>query len=319
MKKSRKYLFFSKKSSNFADENGNLRKMDSVLHYFNPLLTRVNQFGIWVDRAIQGVRPQLIGVDFSFPFLFFFLVRKGTIRVSYDLQEMTLGPNQIACIMPRHLLQIIEVSEDFVFSRLLISTDMNEELRMQALSHDAEKFHYQPVYTLTEEQLPKIIALGEIFCAILNHDKPDLPLQRRMLLAQLVVGYEFINYYRRDQDEQWRSNKHANLYNRFCMLVVEHYKESREVKYYADLLSITPKYFTRIIRSVAGISPSEWIDQYTVSRARQLMEVYPDWTIQQISYELGFCEPSAFHHFFKRVTGMTAKEYGSVSSGTLKS
>lgn len=285
------------------------KKMDTLTTHFAPLVHRMEKFGIWMDRAMHGVRPQIKGQDFSLPFFLFFLVRKGSIRVSYDLQEMTLTPYQMACIMPGHLLRVIEVSEDFVFSRFAVSPELYADMRMYAFSHDAQKFHYQPVYTLTDVQLGRIAALGEIFYAIINHDSEDLPLQRKMLLAQMSVAYEFVNYYRREQDKQWANNKYASLYNRFCSLVVDHFRESREVKYYANMLSITPKYFTSIIRSVAGISPAEWIDQYVVSRAKQIMETHPDHTIQQISYELGFCEPSAFHHFFKRVTGITAREY----------
>jgi hypothetical protein len=85
--------------------------------------------------------------------------------------------------------------------------------------------------------------------------------RHQVLLAQLAVGYEFLNLYRRDQNRRWTDNRHADIFNRFCELVVKHYRKSREVKFYADLLNLTPKYLSKVIRSATdGITPGEWIE-----------------------------------------------------------
>ncbi len=57
------------------------------------------------------------------------------------------------------------------------------------------------------------------------------------------------------------------------------------------------------------MTPAEWIEQYVVAQAKLLLETQRERSVQEISYQLGFPESSSFHHFFKRVTGMTAKEY----------
>ncbi|MBP3755926.1 MAG: hypothetical protein J6I61_01425 [Prevotella sp.] len=88
-------------------------------------------------------------------------------------------------------------------------------------------------------------------------------------MAQLAVGYEFLNYYRCDQDRQWAENRYADTFNCFCDLVVKHYRESREVKYYASLLNLTPKHLSKVIRTVTGgLSPVEWIEQYVTAQAK---------------------------------------------------
>ena len=94
-----------------------------------------------------------------------------------------------------------------------------------------------------------------------------------------------------EQDKDWAKNRHIELFNRFCDLVVNHYRESREVKYYADQLSLTPKYLSKVIReTTGGISPSEWIEQYVTAQAKHLIESHATPTLQETAYELGFYE-----------------------------
>ena len=92
--------------------------------------------------------------------------------------------------------------------------------------------------------------------------------------------------------------------------MVEHYRESREIKYYANLLNLTPKHLSKVIRAATnGISPVEWIEQYVTTQAKRLIETRATQTLQETAYLLGFSEPTSFYRYFKRVTGMTAKQY----------
>ncbi|MBO5592726.1 MAG: AraC family transcriptional regulator [Prevotella sp.] len=92
--------------------------------------------------------------------------------------------------------------------------------------------------------------------------------------------------------------------------MVRHYRESRNVKFYANLLHLSPKHFTFLIRQeTGGLSPFSWIEQYVVTQAKYLIESHPSRTLGAIAYDLGFSEPTAFFRYFKRVTGMTAKQY----------
>jgi AraC-like DNA-binding protein len=123
------------------------------------------------------------------------------------------------------------------------------------------------------------------------------------------VGYEFLNLFRREQDKQWAKNRQMDLFNRFCELVVTHYRESREIQFYATLLDLTPKYLSSSIRSVAGMSPARWIEQYVITQAKRLIETYPAASLKEIAYMLGFDEPTSFYRYFKHATGMTAKSF----------
>lgn len=273
-----------------------------------PLQQSIEQNDILIVREM----PRFFGYneDFVFPHIILTLILSGSARAMYDMRVITHHKNDLTIILPGHIMHPIECSDDFSYTLLFISPKMFDDLRFHTFSHDYEKFNNAPFCSLTDEQAAHLLAIVDQLAIIANHTDEDLPHRYQTLLAQLAVGYEFLNYYRRDQDRQWAENRNADIFNRFIDLVVKHYRESREVKYYADLLHISPKHLSKVVRTATnGLSPVKWIEQYVMVQAKQLIETRATQTLQEIAYLLGFTEPTSFYRYFKRVTGMTAKQY----------
>ncbi|MBO7129723.1 MAG: AraC family transcriptional regulator [Prevotella sp.] len=271
------------------------------------LIKAVEQSGILIVREMQ--RFFNYNEDFVFPHIILTLCLSGSARAKYDMRVITHRKNDLSIIMPGHIMHPMDCTDDFTYAVLFISPKMFDDLRIHTFSHDYGKFNYAPVCSLTDEQAAHLLTIVDQLIVIANHTEEELPHRHQALLAQLAVGYEFLNYYRREQDKQWTENRQVELFNRFCDLVVKHYRESREIKYYADLLNLTPKYLSKVIRTAAGISPVEWIEQYVTAQAKRLIESHATPTLQETAYLLGFSEPTSFYRYFKRVTGMTAKQY----------
>ena len=273
-----------------------------------PLLQSIEQSDILIVREMQHLFD--FNEDFVFPHTILTLILSGSARAMYDMRVITHHKNDLSIILPGHILHPMDCSDDFTYALLFISPKMLDDLRFNTFSHDHEKFNYAPVCSLTDEQAAHLLTIVDQLAIIANHTDKELPHRYQSLLAQLAVGYELLNYYRRDQDRQWAENRHADIFNRFCDLVVKHYRESREVKFYADLLNLTPKYLSKVIRAATnGLSPVEWIEQYVTAQAKRLIEARATQTLQETAYMLGFSEPTSFYRYFKRVTGMTAKQY----------
>jgi len=278
------------------------------IHSLSYVVQSIEQTGISIDREVH--RFVVTDVDLVFPFMVLSLCLRGSARSLYDMQEMTQHKNVLGLIMPGHIMRPIECSDDYTYARLAISPKLFDELRASIFSHDYQKFDKAPLCELTDEQAQRLQGFMDQLAAIANIDEKDLPHRHQILLAQLAVGYEFLNYYRREQDQHWSDDRNTALYSRFCELVVQHYKESREVKYYADLLNLSPKHFTKLIRATSkGVSPAEWIEQYVITQAKRTIEMHPLRPLKQTAFQLGFSEPTSFYRYFKHATGMTAKEY----------
>lgn len=272
-------------------------------------LRHIEENGIVIMHDITGFAS--LGKDTIWPYFTIGIGLRGHARTLYDMQELILGRNDIACIMPGHMYRPLDYSDDYVATILILSQTFHKELLFRAFSHDSDKFNITPIYPLTEEQAQHILAITDQLEIIANHTEQELPHRKAMLLSVLSIGYEFLNLYRRELDMQWKDLRNAKLFNRFCDLVVEHYRESREVKYYADLLHLTPKYFAKVVRSVTGgLSPADWIEQYVAEQAKHLLTTRQI-SIKATAYQLGFSEPASFCRFFKRVTGTTPQQFRS--------
>ena len=280
-------------------------KIDETLA---PLLQAVEQNGVYVEKEIHGF-PQT-GVDIVFPHLVVLMCVSGSARVMFDMQELAIQKNSFGILMPGHVLRHIACSDDFAFARVSISAEMFSELKTRAFSHDSDKFNYTPYCHLTDEHAKRVKAIIELLEAIALHDINDLQPRRQMLLSHMAVGYEFINYYRREQDRQWTESRSAKLYTQFCDLVVEHYKENRNVNYYAGLMDYDARYFSKVFRRYSnGLSPLEWIQQYVAMQAKRIMDMYPRQTVKETAYQLGFPTTANFCRYFKRATGLYPQEY----------
>ena len=273
-----------------------------------PLLQSIEQTDIMIVREMP--RFFEYNEDFVFPHTILTLILSGSARAMYDMRIITHHKNDLTIIFPGHIMHPMDCTDDFTYALLFISPKMLDDLRFHTFSHDHEKFNYTPVCSLTDEQAAHMLAILDQLLIISNHTDQELPHRYQTLLAQLAVGYEFLNYYRRDQDRQWAESRQADIFNRFCDLVVKHYRESREVKYYADLLNLTPKHLSKVVHAATnGLSPARWIEQYVMAQAKRLIESRATPTLQETAFMLGFAEPTSFYRYFKRIAGITAKQY----------
>lgn len=269
-------------------------------------LQHIEERGIVVMRNITNFVT--LGQETVWPYATLVLCHSGIMRAMYDLQELIHGPNDVVCILPGHMHCPLECSGDSNVTIFVLSQGLHNALSFHSFSHDAVKYHFAPFCHLTPEQAKHMMDLTDQLEIIANHTESELPHRKEMLLAILSIGLEFLHLYRREQDKDLEKQRNALLLARFSELVVEHYRESREVKYYAALMNLSPKYFSKIITEAAGMSPADWIEQYVVAQAKLMLHTQP-FTIKETAYRLGFDESASFCRFFKRVTGLTPQQF----------
>jgi AraC-like DNA-binding protein len=274
---------------------------------FGPQVEKIEQTDVIVMHDVSVFGD--MNTDIVCPYMTFMLIHRGSDSGLYDLQPITQRENELACILPGHIIHPISCSADFCATVMLISQRLLKDLQYRVFSHDYDKFNTFPICTLTETEARRIMDFVEQLEAVLRHTDEELPHRYDMLIAILSVGYEYLNYYRREQDKVWEDKRHNEMLNQFCELVVEHYKESREVSFYANMFKLSPKYFSKRICSLTGgLSPADWIERYVAAQAKHIIRTQRP-TVKEAAYALGFNEASSFCRFFKRVTGQTPQQF----------
>ncbi len=272
------------------------------------LISNIKKSDIAVLRHINRF-PAPNNTEFVSPCLVISINNKGTARAVYDIKEVTFKKNDIAVVMPNHLLCPLYNSEDYDVTLIVASEQFIEELRHRILSYDYSKFHIAPASVLTDEQMLMLQKVVDVIELISTMTEKTLPHRREILIYQLNTIFELINSFRREQDTAVFSPRNESLFNDFCNLLAANYRHTHEVAFYAEQLHLTPKYFSKVVLQTVGVTAGEWIEQYIITQAKNILTTRKDMAVQQVAYYLGFNELSAFSRYFKRATGITPSRY----------
>lgn len=234
----------------------------------------------------------------------------GIARLLYDSQEVSLHKNEVAVLMPNHKVQVLENSADHKVTIVVLSSDFVAEMQTRALTYSYAKFHQAPFSELTEEHTTTLLKVVDIIDYVSRSSEQDLPHRHDLLLYIVDLAFELIHSSRQAQDElDYGRSRNAKLFNDFCKLLAEHYVESHEVLYYASKLGLTSKHFSKVIKSLVGVTAGEWIEDFLIVKAKRMLSSRRDLTVQQVAMQLGFNSQSAFCRFYKRTTGESPVGY----------
>lgn len=98
------------------------------------------------------------------------------------------------------------------------------------------------------------------------------------------------------------------LFSHFRVEVERHYKEQWQVGQYADVLRISPTRLNRLCLKLAGKSAFEIAQERLMLEACRKLTYVPA-AIASIAYELGFQDPAYFSRLFKKLVGVSPKEF----------
>lgn len=235
---------------------------------------------------------------------------QGELHVRISLKEYTLRPDMFCVIITGMIFEVLSISNDF--RGFMIATRINfmpvTEKTTQVMSF-YKCLQSRHCFVLEEKEVMAFVGVYHSIKATLQ--ELDHPYRIPMLQSYVqILYYRMLPIVLKEEESRskYSHTRQEEIFQRFIGEVEKHYRKERSVKFYADLLCISPKYLSTVIYKISQQLAGEWIDAYVILEAKTLLKS-GRLTIQQISEQLNFSNQSFFGKFFKRCAGMSPKEY----------
>ncbi|MDR2039909.1 MAG: AraC family transcriptional regulator [Bacteroidales bacterium] len=234
---------------------------------------------------------------------------QGYAKLQIGLNTYTFTENHAFVIFHGQIFQTLGMSPDFKAGFMLFRSDFFDTQSDFIETMALQKIVMQTPYLLLSDS--QMFMFSSIYHIIKEKMKEKDNSYRLRMVQEFfrILFYEACYLFFKDEKKPAEpQNRKKEIFERFIREVEKHYRNERNIKFYADILCLTPKYLSSLIHEVSGKHAGEWIREYVILNARALL-TSTNMTIQQVSDELHFPDQSQFSRYFKQATGVPPKEY----------
>lgn len=246
----------------------------------------------------------------------FFLCKRGTARILLGNNIYIITENHLCIYTQNTFFQILEKSDDLdgilqedsvdAYYPAVSSINIRKRLSMRD----------SPIVVITQEEANNIIALTDSFNRTMeiSEAKQDNEIigsihENYLVYLRYAICLSVCEaYFSNNPVAAVSQDRDDAIFNQFLISVYEHCHRERTVQFYADEQHLSPYYFSTIIRGKSGKSALQWIENVTMTYARQYLNDSA-MSIKQIAEHLNFPDQSTFGRYFKHREGCSPSEY----------
>lgn len=239
------------------------------------------------------------------------LCSKGTGQITIDLKEYEITENSILFIQPNNYITNISGSSDSLAQVIMISKKITEDIlpKMTDILPLMLNLNRDSVTKLNQTEF-------EIFSNLYKYLKTTLSrgnskfLKQKIICILQAIFFEIVEIKSNNSfdNNSFQHSRKEEIMAKFIMLVSQNFKTQRQVTFYSNLMCITSKHLSAVIKEISNRTPSDWIDNFVILETKVLLKS-TNMSIQEIANTLNFSNQSFFGKYFKHNTGLTPSEY----------
>ncbi|MGN0032757.1 MAG: helix-turn-helix domain-containing protein [Candidatus Limimorpha sp.] len=263
---------------------------------------RISDEGIVIFHNVGGLPTEM--EPFVSSYYVISIVHRGCQNVMYENIPDINSRRTVAVIFPKHSLTAESQTDDFRASLIVVMKDVLNEPLLQIINQYRYHYESRPAVRLGEHEYKILMSIVNVMYETSRIDITD---KHVLMIRQLEYFLRLLGYYRQQIFDELKSTKRVST--QFYSAIASHFRQHRDVGFYADLAHLTPKYFGTLILRETGHTASYWIHKQVISEAQMLLLNCPDLSIQAIADMLGFEEQQVFSRYFRRETGISPTEF----------
>ncbi|MDO6391063.1 AraC family transcriptional regulator [Pontibacter sp. BT731] len=241
-------------------------------------------------------------------FYIILLVTKGTGVHTIDFREYDVKPGTVFLLTPGqvHSWQLSNDADGFVvfFTQEYYTREYPDRLLSDFPFFNA--LLYSPVIRLSETDEATLLPVLQM---LKQEYELDSPMRNSVLSRYLdILLMKLARIFLPDGNAAAPIAKEQTLIQDLERLINLHYKEHKNVAFYADRLHVTSKHLNEVCKQSFGKTTKD-ILQYRIILEAQRLLVHSDLTSSQIAHELGYFDNTYFFRFFKKHLGCTPEQF----------
>lgn len=211
---------------------------------------------------------------------------EGELICNINLKEYRITTNMMIINTPENIIQVkdignckfygIAVASAFFEQSFLDARDMIP-LYMQIQKESC--FHLSNEDT---DIFCRFISLMQLICHTQDTPKKTATLLRLGSALAYKIHDKILTHDSPSKNDVKMSRQEI-FFGKFITLLTQYHTQERSVTFYAEKLCITPKYFSTLIKKQTGKSAAQWIDDYVILEAKNLLK-FSGMSIQEIAY-----------------------------------
>lgn len=282
-------------------------KLNHVRSYANAHSLEKDQLYIVDDLQRVDIEHRVLQTSF----LTIALCTEGSTSFIFNGQPLSLQKNDIFIGLGHQIIENAHHSEDFKMIAMLQSHQFAQEVlhSMLHLWPYSLQLIENPKLSLTETEVEWLLKGYRLLVARLanqNHTFLRQSVASFMQVFYLDICHMLEKRYPRDQRQHHTRN--SGLFYEFMKLLMTHYKQQREVAWYAEQMGMTPKYLSEIMKMVSGRTAGHWISTMVILEIKRLLR-NSSMSIQEIAMTLNFSNQSFLGKYFKNATGISPLDF----------
>ena len=238
----------------------------------------------------------------------FIWIQQGRGGISIDLTNHKIEGDTIYYIKPGQVI-ILEMhgqAKGFIISFPREFAEFYEEKTSQFVNTTLfNHFLTTPVIKINTDINAFLLSVAD---EMLLEFKNSFDLRLEILKGLFKI---FILYLSRQCDADYQIEGYSRkmqLSNFFFMHLEKNFATKKQVRDYAELLSITPNYLNNTIKEISGFTASYHIQQRIVLEAKR-KAFFEGYSLKETAYYLGFWDPSHFSKYFKNSSGINFTDF----------
>lgn len=245
-----------------------------------------------------------------FPFYSFTLIIEGQAVIKYNGVEFTLNPGDLYTYTPGFAFTLVRATDNYLGYCLMSAENSiydSPVIRnvVRAAYFPIVELH-KPKLTLSAENAQKICRRIMDFAEYQNGNHTFKLEMMQLLYSAFLL--DLLDIQERSISSRHVSERVLELFLSFIKILPENFAEHHDIAFYAERLFITPIYLSRVVRHITGRTVMDYINQMLLMESSWLLQ-HTDQTVVQIAEQLHFADHASFSRFFKRLKGISPKEY----------